>query len=70
MNYVLQGPSNLVAEVGGWIKAQHIRADVAAVRSAHESAGGIVSGSDLDNWLKWAEGRAYELDSLTRFFQS
>lgn len=56
----------LDAEVTGWVKAKQIRAYVTAVRSAHESAGGIASGSELDDWLKWATGRADELDPLTQ----
>ncbi len=56
----------LEVQVAAWTKAQEIRAYLGAFRAAQEKSGGIVPGSDLDNWLKWAEGRADALDPLTR----
>jgi|SRR5579885_177955 len=56
----------LEAQVVAWTKAQEIRAYLAAFRAAREKSGGVAPGSDLDNWLKWAAGRADALDPLTR----
>ncbi len=56
----------LEADVAAWTKAQQIRAYVDAVRTAHNEPGRVLPGNDLDNWLEWAEGRANELDPLTR----
>ncbi len=52
----------LEAEVSAWVKAEQIRSYLAAVRAEQEERGGVVPGSDLDRWLKWAEGRADALD--------
>jgi hypothetical protein len=55
----------LEAAVAAWSKAQSIRAFLAAVRAPVAGPGTeILPDIELDQWSKWAEGRANGLDPL------
>lgn len=48
-----------------WHKSQQLRAYIEAVRQKEMRAGGgIQSGSDLDEWIRWAHQQADRLDPL------
>jgi hypothetical protein len=56
----------LEGEAAAWVRAQQLRAYLAAVRATQEAHGGVPAGSALDDWLAWAESRVAALDPLTR----
>ena len=56
----------LEKDVGNWHKSQQIRAYVGAVRKdAIKKHGKITPGSELDEWLMWANQQANRFDPLT-----
>jgi len=53
-------------QVESWQKSQQLAAFIAAVRrAAADEAGGIESGSALDEWLRWGEDYARRLNPLS-----
>ncbi len=56
---------NLAQLSGWWREAESLRAFVAAVRTRLDSSGVITPDSQLDRWLRWADGHADRLDPLT-----
>jgi hypothetical protein len=57
----------LLKEAEAWQKAQQVRTYIGAVKQAAiQKNGSISTGSDLDNWLKWATQQADRLDPLAK----
>jgi hypothetical protein len=56
----------LLREAQAWQKAQQVRTYIEAVKQAAiQKHGYINTGSELDNWLKWATQQADRLDPLS-----
>lgn len=61
----------LYSDSKAWHKSQQLRAYIEAVRlSEIRDGGGIQSGSDLDEWIRWAHQQADRLDPLVESPQS
>ncbi len=55
----------LIEHAMAWHHSQEIHAYLAAVRkAANDRHGAVEAGSDLDNWLRWAESVADSMDPL------
>lgn len=55
----------LEAEAAAWVKAEQIRAYVAAVKeAAQRDAGAVVPGGELERWVAWAMNQADTLDPI------
>lgn len=55
----------LFDQVVAWRRSQEVRAYLGAVRkAANDRWGSIDAGSELDEWLRWAETVADSIDPL------